>query len=83
MKQATGRKIISQMDTIETSGFHTDNNVFELMVIFYHIRNHLFHKGCTFPGVFHRLHPDVELLIEIKCRNNMDTGCNVNPNKQC
>ena len=33
-KQATGSKIISQMDTIETSGFHTDNNVFELMVIF-------------------------------------------------
>ncbi len=32
-KQVTGRKIISQMDTIETSGFHTDNNVFELMVM--------------------------------------------------
>ena len=33
-KQVTGRKIIRQVDTIETGGFHTNNNVFELMVMF-------------------------------------------------
>ena len=33
-KQVTGRKIISQMDTVETSSFHTDHNEFELMVMF-------------------------------------------------
>ena len=32
-KQVTGRKIISQIDAIETSGFHTNNSVFELMVM--------------------------------------------------
>ena len=32
-KQNTGRKIIRQEDTIETGGFHTNNNVFELMVM--------------------------------------------------
>lgn len=33
-KQVTGREVIHQMDTIETSGFHSNNNKFELMVMF-------------------------------------------------
>ena len=33
-EQVVGRKIIRQVDTVETSSFHTDHNELELMVMF-------------------------------------------------
>ena len=52
------------------------------MVFFQNIHNHVFKKNCTFLRVLNRLHLNKKILIKIKCRNNMNTGSNVNPNKK-
>ena len=57
------------------------NQLNEVIRVIKRVENSL-GKSCTFRSVFYRFHPDVELFIEIKCRDNMNTGCNVNPNKQ-
>lgn len=52
------------------------------MVISKDIGNQFFNNTCTIFSVFKRLHLDVKVLVEIKCRYDMNTGCNVNPNKK-
>ena len=39
-------------------------------------------KLCAFLCVRNGLHFYKELLVEIKCGNDMGTGCNINPNKK-
>jgi len=70
------------MDPIKTGRFHADYNVFELMVFSQDISDHVFKKLCTLLCVRNGLHFYEELLVEIKSRNDMGTGCNVNPNKK-
>ncbi len=70
------------MNSIKASGLHADHNVFELMICLEDINDHAFQKFCTFLGIGSLFHFDEELLMEIQCRNDMDTGCNVNPNKK-
>ena len=70
------------MYSIEAGRFHADNNVLELMIISKDIGNHFLNNTCTCFSVFERFHFDKEILIEIKCRYDMNTGCNVNPNKK-
>ena len=70
------------MYSIETGRFHANDNVLELMIIRKDIGNNFFNNTCTFFSVLKRFHLDVKVLVEIKCRYDMNTGCNVNPNKK-
>ena len=70
------------MDSIKDCGFHADYDIFKLVVCLENINDHAFQKLCTFLEIGSLLHFDEELLMEVQCRNDMDTGCNVNPNKK-
>ena len=75
-------EVICNMYPVKSSGFHSNDEILELMVLFQDTSNH----GLKLPGpalcIWDGFHPDKKILVEINGRDNICTGTNVDPDKK-
>lgn len=75
-------EVICNMYPVKSSGFHGNDEILELMVLFQDISDHGFKLFGPALCVWDGFHPDKVILAEIDGRNNISTGADINPNKK-
>lgn len=78
----TSGEIVCNMYPVKSCGFHGNDEVLKLMVLFQYISDHGFKLFCPALCVWNGFNPDKKILAEVDGRNNVCTGANVDSDKK-